>query len=121
MKPLNDYVPIDHALKVEIGQLKRELQRLKSRNSRLESMLKSRDQAIADFKKWQQRMADYKYKYWLGEALNKFGITLDKDTKELVDIVRKRLQDEETWKSKYKQVRQAFDSLISKRHAADNI
>lgn len=60
----NADVPTETILKYKVrecGQLKAEIDYLKNE-------IEWRDRAIADFKKWQSRMAEYKMEYWLCEA-----------------------------------------------------
>ena len=49
-----------HALQVEIGMLKAE-------NDELKAEIERKEKAIAAFKKWQSRVAQYKFEYWMQE------------------------------------------------------
>ena len=50
-----------HALQLENGVLKAEIDELKAEIER-------KDKAIAAFKKWQSRVAQYKFEYWMQEG-----------------------------------------------------
>ena len=50
-----------HALQVEIGMLKAE-------NDELKAEIERKEKAIAAFKKWQSRVAQYKFEYWMLEG-----------------------------------------------------
>ena len=51
-----------HALLVENGILKAE-------NDDLKAEIERKDKAIAAFKKWQSRVAQYKFEYWMTEGM----------------------------------------------------
>ncbi|MBO7582114.1 MAG: hypothetical protein J6T38_11455 [Bacteroidaceae bacterium] len=51
-----------HALQVENGILKAE-------NDDLKAEIERKDKAIAAFKKWQSRVAQYKFEYWMAEGM----------------------------------------------------
>ena len=64
-KRLNEDVPnetIIRHMKVEQGKLLAEIDELKYE-------IEKRDKAIAAFKKWQSRVAEYNYQYWLREGI----------------------------------------------------
>lgn len=65
MKIRNPDVP-DSAI---IKQLHIEIGKLKSEIAELEYKLQKKDETIAAFKKWQGRVARYKYMYWLSQGL----------------------------------------------------
>lgn len=72
MKLQNKDVPqetIIRHLSRENGELKSEIEHLRYTIAQKNDMIKTRDKAIADFKKWQSKVAEYKWRYWLGEAL----------------------------------------------------
>lgn len=72
MHRLNEAVPertILRYVQKEKAQLERENDRLRLEIKRLQGEIDRRDRAIAAFKKWQGKVAEYKYDYWLHEGL----------------------------------------------------
>lgn len=53
----------------EKGELKSEIDELKYTIAQKNKEIKLKDKAIADFKKWQSKVAEYHWQYWLTEAL----------------------------------------------------
>lgn len=62
--PCNEVPPetIIRRLSIENGKLKSEIDELKDK-------LERKDKAIAAFKKWQSKVAEYKWQYWLQEGI----------------------------------------------------
>lgn len=65
MKRRNKDVPAEAIVK----QLLIECGKLKSEIAYLEEEISRRDKAISEFKEWQKKVCDQKYKYWLNEGL----------------------------------------------------
>jgi tetratricopeptide (TPR) repeat protein len=55
--------------KTVIKHMARERGKLLAYIDELEEKLKRKDEAIAEFKKWQAKVADYKWHYWLSEGI----------------------------------------------------
>lgn len=81
----NSDVPAEAALRaasLEIGKLKSEI-------AYLESELSKKNEAIAAFKKWQVRSAEYHYQYWLVEGIRLMGKDpMDERTRSLVRLLK---------------------------------
>lgn len=57
-----------------------EIGKLKSENDELRYKLNQKEKAIREFKKWQGRVATYKWRYWLTEGLKLADEQPDKET-----------------------------------------
>lgn len=57
-----------------------EIGKLKSENDELKYKLEQKEKAIKEFKKWQGKVATYKWKYWLTEGLKLADEQPDKET-----------------------------------------
>ena len=62
-KPFNEVPP-----KTIIRHLSNQIQRLEQEKAVLKAKFDCKDKAISEFKKWQAKVAEYKYEYWLSEA-----------------------------------------------------
>lgn len=62
---MNHNVPPETLLRYVI----KEKRALQLEVERLQAEIECKDRAIADFKKWQSRVAKYKFDYWLSEGM----------------------------------------------------
>ena len=70
-----------------IRQLVKENKRLRLEKAELKHKLDCKEQAIASFKQWQSRVADYKYSYWLNEGLKLASVQPDKNQVEALRVI----------------------------------
>ena len=59
---------------------------LRLEKAELKHKLDCKEQAIASFKQWQSRVADYKYNYWLNEGLKLANVQPDRKQVEALPI-----------------------------------
>ncbi len=82
---LNDLVPLETRFRyilAENGKLKAEIEHL-------EEELDKKNKAISEFKKWQKKVAERNYEYWITNAIQLIGDGLErKEYRELLRFFR---------------------------------
>lgn len=89
-----------------IRQLLKQVNLLKQENGILKSKLDSKDTAIKEFKKWQSRMAEYKWVYWLYEGVKLMETPPEE---ELHTRLKQIFVKEQLWRKRVKGVLLAYD------------
>ena len=111
-KPYNKVPPetIIRHLSNEVAQLKRE-------NNLLKGKLDLKERAIAEFKKWQQKVVEFKFDYWLNEAIKFLDNPPD-------PIILKRIRavvfNHNIWNEWVRKVNKAYEATIKADRRLDN-
>lgn len=110
----NADVPTETILKYKVrecGQLKAEIDYLKNE-------IEWRDRAIADFKKWQSRMAEYKMEYWLCEAKK---LLQESPNERKFKAAAKLLKKNTLFEKRYKSLSSQLRKLVAARKELQQI
>ena len=92
----------------EKGELKSEIDELKYTIAQKNKELKQRDKAIADFKKWQARVAEYHWRYWLAEALK---LTDELPDAEVLFEMKRVLNQYDKFNKYFQKAQSAYDNI----------
>lgn len=100
--------------KTIIRHLTQEKKKLSSEVEYLKGVIRKRDLAIAEFKKWQAKVAKYKWEYWLSEGVKLLDEAPDESLrKALASLLgRERIFDE--WKKKIDRAYKSYEKAQKK-------
>lgn len=118
-KNLNNDVPEETTLRyvlMENGKLKSEIEYLEHEINRLHNTIDMQNKAIKDFKKWQSRVAQYKWDYWLNEG---FKLMENLPSQELIDALRRLFCSHANMRRFVKKIDSLYNNLLQAEKAME--